>query len=277
MVGLILDGLILSYLSDLGPIPIINLSPYDQTVTQKLSILGMSIILMGTGSPEIRTKRYMKIHGPIPLPYNPTHEVLCIPFNLQADFGSEDDRIVSFGRECILWFIYNIKKRNQIFSNSKYIEDITKECISTFKFESDLNDVTEFIKLFDILKETDYSKTRAVERKIIEMPSLDQRLFLLYGFKDNKELNILLEFGNLKEIDPLVVVDIENSTINFLLRKSISDTKLKNNMLSEINVVNSRLFMGEFVIKTIDEKEAIRKLLLKSQKYYESFNLPFKM
>ncbi|MHA2278985.1 MAG: hypothetical protein ACXAC2_24665, partial [Candidatus Kariarchaeaceae archaeon] len=143
-----MDGLILSYLSDLGPIPIVNLGDtlFDQTVTQKLSILGMSIILMGTGSPEIRTQRYMKIHGPIPLPYTPTHEVLCIPFNLKADFGSEDERIVSHGRECILWFIYEIKNRNQIFSNSKNIETLTTECLSTFKFESQLNDATPIIE-----------------------------------------------------------------------------------------------------------------------------------
>lgn len=271
-----MDGLVLSYLSDLGPIPIINLGSYDQTVTQKLSILGMSIILMGTGSPEIRTKRYMKIHGPIPLPYNTTHEVLCIPFNLQADFGSEDDRIVSHGRECIMWFIYTIKKRNQIFANSKYILETAKECIKTFKVESDLNDVTEFIKLFDKLKNADYSEVRTIEKEIIELPSFDKREFLIYGFNKENELNILLEFENLKEIDPLVVIDIENSIIYLILKKILSDMKIRTNMLSEINVVNSRLFMGEFKVKTIEEEYSMRKLLDKAKSYYESFNLPFK-
>jgi hypothetical protein len=273
-----MDGLILSYLSDLGPIPIVNLGDtlFDQTVTQKLSILGMSIILMGTGSPEIRTQRYMKIHGPIPLPYTPTHEVLCIPFNLKADFGSEDERIVSHGRECILWFIYEIKNRNQIFSNSKNIETLTTECLSTFKFESQLNDATPIIELFNNLKQIDYSSGKESEEVVKKLPPIDERSFLLYELTDEKALRILLEFKNLKSRELLIIVDVEKSSINMLKLKTGINPSLVNTAMTETKMVNERLFKN-FKINIITSEQMIQTFLQKAKVYYESFKIPYQL
>ena len=100
----IINGIVITTFEDVGPYPVINLSSLDEESTFKLSVVGMTLLSMG--SEDTLTNRHYRLHGPIPIPGVEKYEVLTMSFNVSST-DSMDSRITQGGRESTLFVIFD--------------------------------------------------------------------------------------------------------------------------------------------------------------------------
>ncbi len=130
-----IDGLIVTTLTDLGPMPVINLSPLDEASAIRLSTIGMTIIS--------QDKRNYRLYGPIPVPET-EYEALGMSFSVKATETS-DIRVKKSGRTSNLWIIYNSNNREEIFAYHDELEALLNNEFKQIRLESELSNEV-FIK-----------------------------------------------------------------------------------------------------------------------------------
>ncbi|MFX1282055.1 MAG: hypothetical protein ACFFB5_00305 [Promethearchaeota archaeon] len=145
-----ISGLIVTAMTDMGPYPVLNLSPISEDTTVKLSVIGMTILSMGAGT--VAEKQHYRLHGSIPIPDSPTLEALAMSFTVTPTKTS-DVRIDQHGRESTIWLLFESKDRNRIFLQHSSIEKALKEEISTIHIEDNLSDPTIMNRILDRIKE----------------------------------------------------------------------------------------------------------------------------
>ena len=143
-------GLIVTTMTDMGPFPLLNLSPISEDTTVKLSVIGMTILSMGAGT--VAEKQHYRLHGSIPIPDSPNLEALAMSFTV-APTKTNDIRIDQHGRESTIWLIFESKDREQIFLQHRLIEKVLKEETSNIFEESNLSDPNTMNRILDRVKE----------------------------------------------------------------------------------------------------------------------------
>ena len=147
----IINGLVVTITDDLGPKPTINLSELDDILSHKLAMIGMTVLMLGNSDPAYFSKRHNKILGPLPIPFDNQMalmsgvetemieaEAVAVLFNVKCDLPTDDPRALQYGREAIVWFIFNSSDRDRIFNITKKIEEIATEYLKEVKLESQL-------------------------------------------------------------------------------------------------------------------------------------------
>ena len=81
-------------MTDMGPYPLLNLSPISEDTTVKLSVIGMTILSMGAGT--VAEKQHHRLHGSIPIPDSPDLEALAMSFTV-SPIQTKDVRIDEYG------------------------------------------------------------------------------------------------------------------------------------------------------------------------------------
>lgn len=145
-----ISGLIVTVMTDMGPFPVLNLSPISEDTTVKLSVIGMTILSMGAGT--VAEKQHYRLHGSIPIPDSPTLEALAMSFTV-APTHTSDVRIDQHGRESTIWLIFESKDRDRVFHQHTAIEKALKEEISTIYIEDNLSDSTIMNRILTRIKE----------------------------------------------------------------------------------------------------------------------------
>ena len=266
----IIEGLMVSILSDNGPQTVYNLSSLDEITAQKLSILGMTIILMGSGDSDDRKRRYFKIHGPIPVPDMYIFETLCLPFNVNADLGTGDARIGIHGREYMLWFLFNTSNREQALSNVKEIEEITKDHIKFLRTESQLIDEKIYVSLLEKIQKLYIN----IDNISIQTPDSIQPYKLEYGqygiftISSSGTIIPVFEYNSIHSLDVLIVVNIIEKRINILK----INPKLSQQIIYNVNHIknryNSEKFKSEFKIRNITDELEVQLIMDKISNIY---------
>lgn len=254
-----------SIVADIGPDPIINLSPLDELASQKLSIVGMTVISMGLGTGDVRNKRYYKLHGPIPVPDFNELEAICVPFNVRPDLGTDDDRIENHGRECTLWLLFHSTFRTEIFSVITKLEEITRTILLPFKNESELRNKVVFQTLLDNIQQVKINHRQLQDKKII-IPShytKENSSFGFYSISKSGELVPLNNFQEISHLNSLIMVDIENKMLNVLKlnpKTSKHELFLAGRAASNLNIQRLK---RDFIVKNVTDELEIKMLLHK--------------
>ncbi|MFW9903880.1 MAG: hypothetical protein ACFFFH_06070 [Candidatus Thorarchaeota archaeon] len=147
---MMISGLIVTTMTDMGPFPLLNLSPIEEDTTVKLSVIGMTILSMGAGT--VAEKQHYRLHGSIPIPDSPNLEALAMSFTV-APTRTEDIRIDQHGRESTIWLLFDSKDRNRIFHQHATIEKALKEEIETIYIEDNLTDPTIMERILKRIKD----------------------------------------------------------------------------------------------------------------------------
>lgn len=251
----IIDGLVVSIFSDSGPVPILNLSQLDEVTTQKLSIVGITILSMGLNTVEMRDKREFILLGPIPVPDSLDSSVLCIFFTVRPDLGTQDPRIIEFGRVCNLWILFKTEDREKIFSQYKVIEKTATEKLVTIINESELKE-----DLFKDLLNTLQKQQFRIESDQISEKDLPKQItseLLNYGFFTINEEEATIpvrDLNNLSNLSNLIQIDMKNKNILVLkLKPDISQRKMfiVGRAASQLNL---EMLKSEFNVQKINDK-----------------------
>ncbi|MFX1505399.1 MAG: hypothetical protein ACFFDC_04705 [Promethearchaeota archaeon] len=147
---MMISGLIVTTMTDMGPFPLLNLSPIGEDTTVKLSVIGMTILSMGAGT--VAEKQHYRLHGSIPIPDSPNLEALAMSFTV-APTQTDDIRIDQHGRESTIWLLFDSKDRERIFLQHATIEKALKEEIETIYIEDNLTDPTIMERILRRIKE----------------------------------------------------------------------------------------------------------------------------
>ncbi len=146
-----ISGLIVTTMTDMGPFPLLNLSPISEDTTVKLSVIGMTILSMGAGT--VAEKQHYRLHGSIPIPDSPSLEALAMSFTV-APTHTSDIRIDQHGRESTIWLLFDSKDRDRVFLQHSIIEKALKEEIRTIHIEDNLADPTIMNRILNRIKES---------------------------------------------------------------------------------------------------------------------------
>ncbi len=97
-----IEGLIVTTMTDRGPFPVLNLSSVSEDTAEKLSVIGMTILFMGAGT--VAERQHHRLHGSIPIPDSPNLEALAMSFPV-SPIETIDVRIDQHGRESTIWLL----------------------------------------------------------------------------------------------------------------------------------------------------------------------------
>jgi hypothetical protein len=251
----LLEGLTVSVFTDDGPELLINLSDLDEVVTQKLSIVGITILSMGFTTVEERDMRDYKLFGPFPLPESNAYSVLSVFFNVKPDMGSKDIRISQFGRTGNLWIVFHNKNRDLVFRKFREIENIAVEFIKKIKNESELKE-----DLFKQLKssldqiESEKEKEEVHKDTIPEEISSELINYGFYTISEDESVIPVKDIKSIAELDALIQIDIKNKNITVLkLKENVSQRVmfLAGRAASHLNLENLK---SEFKIVKLNDK-----------------------
>jgi hypothetical protein len=260
-----IDGLMLSIIDDMGPDPVLNLSSLDELTTHKLSIVGMTILSMGLGSPEIFKKRYYRLHGPIPVPDFSKVEALCVPFNVSADLGTNDSRVEFHGRECTLWYLFDSNFRKEIISIHGIIEKVTKEILRPFKSESQLDNKEIFVNLLNSVKEIEFDN-RIDQKSNLEENlqfSIDNTAFGFYSINNQGFICPVIDLNNIQNLDVLLLTDLIEERINVMKLNPIANKRRMFLAGRAASKLNSSKLKNAFKIRDIEDDIEIQMMLQK--------------
>ena len=263
----IITGLVVTITDDMGPKPVVNLSQLDEILAHKIAMIGMTVLMLGNSAPAYFSKRHNKILGPLPIPFDNQMalmtgktdtemveaEAVAVIFNVKADLPTDDPRAKEYGREAIVWFIFNSSDRDKIFAITKKIEDIAKIHLPKFELESQLPNTGLFKEfLDDVLAQTGEidlsSSTETYQPEAIKYAN-----YSLYKFDFEKEKLVpILSLPEIKTLDLFVFVDIPEKQINLMQLKNIPERKLfmVSKAIANLNLSLKR----EFTVRNVNDQ-----------------------
>jgi hypothetical protein len=269
----IIDGLLITLFSDMGPAPLANSSSLDEVMTMKLAIAGMTILSMGTidtGGDNVYEQRHFRLHGPIPVPDSAKLEALAMSFKVSAT-DTADDRVADYGRETTLWIIFSTEKRNHIYQFHGQFETTLKEFLSTIKSEKDLERQGLIDEIMDKIRQITAVKA-TVSQKIpdVEVYSPEKTLGLFTV--DNE--GILVEIESLEKIYSTKVILFVNSItktiFNIMMDESISQ-RFKFLAGRAASNMNTNQFRSEFQVRDVSDDLERQYLMEKIEVIFKEF------
>ena len=132
-----IEGLIVTTMTDRGPFPVLNLSSVSEDTAEKLSVIGMTILFMGAGT--VAERQHHRLHGSIPIPDSPSLEALAMSFPVSPK-ETIDLRIDQHGRESTIWLLFESDKREAVFRAHRVIEKALQEETRKIRTEKELSD-----------------------------------------------------------------------------------------------------------------------------------------
>lgn len=249
----IINGLVFTVFSDMGPVPIVNMSSLDHGKILKLSILGMTLLSMGTQG--IEDKLTQNLHGPIPVPDTNEFEALSMTFSVVAA-ETKDERIERFGRTTNLWIIFNSKYRSELFSHHSSIERFLSEEILSLKYESDLRNEERITKIFNGLKRiTAPSEVTSPSTEVTLEPVEKREAIYFFAVNQQGEhVQANEEFINNPAEFPVVVIVNTIQKRIFVLKNREDATNRQMFLASRAaSTINTKRFKNEFHIRDISD------------------------
>ncbi|MFX0125619.1 MAG: hypothetical protein ACFFAE_18495 [Candidatus Hodarchaeota archaeon] len=243
-----ISGLIVTTMTDLGPFPLLNLSPIGEDTTVKLSVIGMTILSMGAGT--VAEKQHYRLHGSIPIPDSPNLEALAMSFTV-APTQTDDVRIDQHGRESTIWLLFDSKDRDRIFLQHAIIEKALKEEIRTIHIEDNLTDPTIMERILKRIKEI----------SSLEIPVEPATPYYIpeKGGLEFCTINSEGELITLKPSDDLTthpVLILINGVIKRILLIKLDDSTPQRLMFlagRTASNINSNRFKNEFTIRDVSD------------------------
>ncbi|MFX0171292.1 MAG: hypothetical protein ACFE9L_05180 [Candidatus Hodarchaeota archaeon] len=257
-----ISGLIVTTMTDMGPYPLLNLSPISEDTTVKLSVIGMTILSMGAGT--VAEKQHYRLHGSIPIPDSPNLEALAMSFTV-APTKTDDIRIDLHGRESTIWLIFDTKDREQIFIKHRDIETALKDETSIIKEENNLSDPEIMQRILNRMKEVSLSIGTEVTPISKEKPYyIPERGGLeFYTINESGELISVEANSDLTTHSILLVC---NSVIKRIFKIRLKDNTPQRLMFlagRSASNLNTKRFKNEFTIRDITDPLEIEMLLEK--------------
>lgn len=247
-----ISGLIVTTMTDMGPYPLLNLSPISEDTTVKLSVIGMTILSMGAGTVAERT--HYRLHGSIPIPDSPNLEALAMSFTV-APTETSDVRIDQYGRESTIWLIFETVDREKIFLRHGAIETALKKEAKSIREESELSNPVTMKNLLNRIKEI--TKDISLEEGVapVEPPHY-------VAERGGLEFHTIDMSGNLITLEPMTdfsthsVLILVNSIIKRIftiqLRDSVPQRLIFLASRTASNL-NSNRFKNEFKIRNVTD------------------------
>jgi hypothetical protein len=215
------NGLIITTFTELGPTPLVNLSPLDEGVTLKLSTVGMTIVSMGEEPPLHR------LYGPIPVPGASGYEALGISFTVTAT-ETGDERVQKYGRLSNVWIIYDSNMREELLAYHNEIESLLKAELKNVNSDVELSN-EEFIRnVFDKIQRITSREEVTPPRKIEEEIPLGDQVVYFYTIKSEGELTPIAFDSqvNLRSYPVLVIVNTVIEKIFILKNRADAPNRL---------------------------------------------------
>lgn len=257
-----ISGLIVTTMTDMGPYPLLNLSPISEDTTVKLSVIGMTILSMGAGA--VAEKQHYRLHGSIPIPDSPNLEAVAMSFTV-APTETSDARIDLHGRESTVWLLFDSKDREQIFIRHSIIESALKRETQAIRRENDLSNPEIMRNVLDRMKKISISPEVPVRPTPEEQPYYisKTRGLEIYTIDEAGELITLETKNNLTSYSILIVCNIVIKKIFLLkLKENVSQRHMFFAGRSASNL-NTKRFKNEFVVRDITDPLEIEMLLEK--------------
>jgi hypothetical protein len=149
-----INGLVVTTMTDMGPFPLLNLSELPEDTTVKLSVIGMTILSMGAGT--VAEKQHYRLHGSIPVPDSPTLEALAMSFTV-IPTDTKDIRIDQHGRESTIWLLFESRMRDEIFQRHSAIEATLKTEAIGIREENALSNPTRMNRILNRIQDVSQS------------------------------------------------------------------------------------------------------------------------
>lgn len=247
-----ISGLIVTTMTDMGPYPLLNLSPISEDTTVKLSVIGMTILSMGAGI--VAEKQHYRLHGSIPIPDSPNLEALAMSFSV-APTKTSDVRIDLHGRESTIWLLFDTKDREHIFLRHGAIETALKDETSLIREESNLSDPEIMQRILHRVKEIALSPD-------VEIPPTSKEQPYYISEKGGLEFYTINENGELVTIEPKSdltthsVLLVCNSVIKRIFLMKLKDNAPQRLMFlagKSASNLNTKRFKNEFTIRDVSD------------------------
>lgn len=261
----IIEGLLVTLTDDLGPKTCVNVSDLDETLSHKIGMIGMTVLMLGNSDPILFAQRHFKLLGPLPIPLefegDDVLEAVAVIFNVKVDQPTKDPRALEFGREAIVWFIFQTKHRNEIYSLTKVIEDFTRNKIEgTIVAESDTEN-TEFFKkmLIEIQSETSKARESKPESTTEPLKPLEIKYSNYTVYKYDDKNDALVPVPTIDEIESLpvfVLVDLKEKQINIVKLGTVNERQMFF-VSKAVSNLNAKLKREYTVRNVIDEYEIL--------------------
>ncbi len=247
-----IEGLIVTTMTDRGPFPVLNLSSVSEDTAEKLSVIGMTILFMGAGT--VAERQHHRLHGSIPIPDSPSLEALAMSFPV-SPIETKDLRIDQHGRESTIWLLFDSKKRDLIFRAHRVIEKALQEETRKIKYEKDLSDPEIMDNILKRIKGiTDSPDLTTVVMEPVEPLNIVERGGLEFFTIDPE--------GKTREIDPRVELSVCSVLIlvNTILKR-IFLIRLKESIphrllflaSTAVSNINTNRFKNEFSIRDVQD------------------------
>lgn len=218
------NGLIITTFTELGPTPLVNLSPLDEGVTLKLSTVGMTIVSMGEEPPLHR------LYGPIPVPGASGYEAFGISFIVSAT-DTTDERVQMHGRLSNVWIIYKNNIREELLAFHNEIENLLNAELKNIKTDAELSDEKFIRNVFDKVQQVTSKEEVTLPRKVEEEKLLTDQAVYFYTVQKEKPEGELEPIAfdsqiNLRSFPVLVIVNTVIEKIFILKNREDTPNRL---------------------------------------------------
>jgi tetratricopeptide (TPR) repeat protein len=129
---MLVQGILLAVMADMGPLTEINISKLDETSAMKLSISLLTALGLGESQDQLN-----QLHGSFPVPGR-KELALAYPFLVTGD-KSDDPRIQASGRYCTIFLLFDREAKTRILSNYQLIETLIKRKLEKITTQEELN------------------------------------------------------------------------------------------------------------------------------------------
>ena len=243
-----LSGIIVSSFSDSGPNIVFNNSELGDDEAMILAIKGMTVI--GIDNPldviediddEEERRAVIQQFGPFPIKDRENLKALAISFVVKAE-QSEDLRIMTFGRFCVMFLIYNLEHTRLILDSYGLIEPYFTIISKDIVMDKDLNPT---------------NLSNVYRRMNMLFQGVLPRVFTVTDKGVAKEL-----IG--KEImhrDVFLIADKKKKSLYALIADPEMSVWRKRQIYRTASNLNSHIYKQKLVIETITEFEEVITLL----------------
>jgi len=247
-----IEGLIVTTMTDRGPFPVLNLSSISEDTAEKLSVIGMTILFMGAGT--VAERQHHRLHGSIPIPDSPNLEALAMSFPV-SPIETSDVRIDQHGRESTIWLLFESENREAIFKIHRLIEKALQDETLKIKDESDLSDPETMDGILKRIKSIADSPDITTVLMEPEKPSNIVERGGLEFFTVNTE-------GELREIDPRMelasnpVLIMINTILKRIFLIRLTDSIPPRQMFlasTSVSNINTNRFKNEFSVRDVQD------------------------
>ncbi|MEA2069866.1 MAG: hypothetical protein U9O98_01100 [Asgard group archaeon] len=241
-------GIVFVTFEDTGPSVIYNDTDLTDDQTLILAVEGMTIVGLEEGSGKTKKKKKFidelddkKSFGLLPVPDAPDQRAMAITFDVESE-ASKDQRILEFGRKCILYLLFKEDYTREILDAYGLIKPYFSVIVRTIKSEKDL--------------------TKA------NLQDLSKKMSLLFSGKLPRIFTVL-EDGAPKELigkkipanDVFLVADKNKSALYILFYHPDPNVWRRRQIYKTASELNSSLFKNKLKVVSVTELEEIATIL----------------